>query len=168
MALYHQQHLSTRNVYVGLIKHAKFIDKRISFKNNFPHIQNVIFPLGFDTLERLLMAKYYLPEPMAQILDPFFETTSMVCLIRHADNEVYNTVSSQLNYLENIRNGSAKGVSPWWASKIHLIEPPVSTLGISSTVARDLLKQGDADRQSLEKYMLPGVLDYILEKNPYY
>lgn len=76
-------------IYVALTKFGKFTDKIGPIHDHFKkldfQIKDYVFLLGFDTLERLFLPKYYLPNTVEHSLSDFFKKCKIRCLTRGID-----------------------------------------------------------------------------------
>ena len=100
--------LSILPVEVGVIKHARFLDKAIALRKAYPEAGEIVFLTGFDTLIRLFDPKYYggTLTPLA----PFFEKgNSIQCCLRPMEGESGEWKKKQEMYLEEIREGKREG-----------------------------------------------------------
>jgi len=71
---------------IGVIKHARFLDKSTALRSSYPHTEKMIFLTGFDTLKRLFDPKYY--GGSLQPLAPFFENDNRIkCYFRPHSGE---------------------------------------------------------------------------------
>ncbi|XBW37402.1 hypothetical protein QEN19_002982 [Hanseniaspora menglaensis] len=76
-------------IFTGLSKYGKFSEKLPPINTNFRHMfydkPDFVFLLGFDTLERLFMPKYYYPDNVEKALSDLFKNSSIHCLTRGMD-----------------------------------------------------------------------------------
>ena len=107
---------------VGIIKHARFIDKATALRKAYPEGGELAFLTGFDTLVRLFDPKYYggTLKPLA----PFFEEgNSIQCCLRPTEGGSMEWKREQEMYLEEIREGKREGVGCLreWGMRVHMM-----------------------------------------------
>lgn len=110
---------------IGIIKHARFLDKATALRNAYPNIDEMIFLTGFDTLYRFFDPVYYggRLEPLA----PFFEGGNRIqCFYRpytSVHQESTQWKREQERYVEKIKEGNmeAQGCLRKWGEKIELV-----------------------------------------------
>ena len=114
--------LYTPPIDIGIIKHARFLEKASTLRSAYPNIGEMTFLAGFDTLIRLFDSKYYggTLEPLA----PFFNERNRVrCSFRPMEEEGYEEWrKEQERYLEEIKEGKREGEGCLreWGSKVEL------------------------------------------------
>lgn len=124
--------LYTPAIDIGIIKHARFLEKAGTLRSAYPNIEEMIFLTGFDTLIRLFDPKYY--DGTLEPLAPFFSARNRVrCCFRPTESRDGNWRKQQEKYLEDIKAGKREqeGCPREWGKKIELI---VSTSRKLSTV----------------------------------
>ena len=114
--------LSILPVEVGVIKHARFLDKAIALRKAYPEGGEMVFLTGFDTLIRLFDPKYYggTLAPLA----PFFEKgNSIQCCFRPMEGGGGEWKREQEMYLEEIREGKreGEGCSREWGARVQMM-----------------------------------------------
>ncbi|CAO3589771.1 unnamed protein product [Absidia cylindrospora] len=159
-------------VYVGLTRHAKFIDKATAIQQWYDHHQQqqqhpslsssfsrleLHFILGYDTVTRLLEPKYYQPLTVKQALDPFFAHCYLICADRpgFADDTTTAFWQSDLvcGYVDKI-------------TRISLADQgDIAT--ISSTLARQAAAVAKDPYQALVKFVDDAVADYVMSEKLY-
>lgn len=149
---------------IGVIKHARFLDKSIELRRHYPEVQEIVYITGFDTLVRILEPKYYPESYTLDPLDGFFERNRIKCTVRCGD--LWGDQRSQVEYIDNIKIGRRvqEGCKPEWAEKIELLENK-HYAAVSSTKVRNAAKIGDA--AMLKKLLTRGVGEWVLEKGLY-
>lgn len=163
---------STWNVHVsiGLTKHARFVDKSVAiiqylqqyFAQDY-HSMKLTFAVGFDTLERILNPKYYLPDKLLQLLSEFMRTTDLFCLTRAENVDAYN---HQIEYLRNLRHGKIPDVPEAWMTNVHVMSvlEDRDDIGlISSTAVRKAFIAGNGDHVPV----IPEIRAFIEEHQIY-
>jgi nicotinamide-nucleotide adenylyltransferase len=153
-------------VKIALTKKARFVDKLQLVKEHVPSTE-VVFVVGFDTMIRILDAKYY-DSPISQALSPLMKGAMFYCLTRAPDtvSKMPNTVGhlqDQLALVDRIRQGSFPGVPPEWADRIIVEHPIDDTTGLSSSLARKLVAQG----KDLSHVLTPKVAQYVNDHGLY-
>lgn len=133
-------------VSIGLTDHAKFVDKALAIRQYLKQEGEdppvLTFLVGFDTLERILDPKYYLPDKLLDSLDEFMKTTDLFCLTRLANVEAYKT---QVEYIQKLHHGGLAHIPLAWANRVHLasVDKERDTVGqISSTAVRNAFAAG--------------------------
>ena len=104
---------------IGIIKHARFVDKATALHLSYPHTKEMIFLTGFDTLKRLLDPRYY--GGSLYPLAPFFKGDNRIrCYFRPGGADWKR---EQEEYLEDIKSGKREdeGCCREWAVKVELI-----------------------------------------------
>lgn len=157
------------NVNVGLTNHAKFADKSKSVieyikSQNASLISKtkLTFLVGFDTLVRILDAKYYTPEPLSVALGDFFNFSDIFCLTR-SDGSF--SIEEQNDYIKSISNGEKLEVPKQWASNIYLVQNEEADISnISSSNIRSNVQQ---DNNNWHNKVTCGIQDYIDRKKIY-
>ncbi|KAL6929261.1 hypothetical protein ACO0SA_002601 [Hanseniaspora valbyensis] len=130
--------------YISLTKYGKFTDKITPINTFFGkssfEINQFIFLLGFDTLERLFMPKYYLPNTVEDSLAGFFKTCKIDCLTRGKDYELQT-------------KWKADNVPLLFQNKIDIeVNEDLETSNISSSNIRDFKNYNNCTKL-VEKYI---------------
>jgi len=146
---------------IALTKHARFLDKSRDLVEAYPEAEQV-YLTGYDTLIRLLDAKYY-PTGM-ESLRAFFERSRVVCTMRDGG---WGQMEEQRAYLESIKKGEREheGCRREWAEMITLVEGKEEGKGVSSTNVREAVKKRGED--ALTRYLTKDVAEYIRERGLY-
>lgn len=154
---------------LSLTSEAKFIDKFHIIRKHLYVERPIAFLAGFDTVFRIFDTKYYgdSVEQMISTLQPFMTGGACIhSLTRKPDGVskvptwLENETKLQLEYLDRIRRGEIKSVPKKWADNIVLTESTGDTDGVSSSIARKLVREG-AVQQGLERIMTDNVISYI-------
>ncbi|KAK9326410.1 hypothetical protein V1517DRAFT_311708 [Lipomyces orientalis] len=163
------------NVAVGITKHARFVDKADGVFGMFPGVEEQIYLTGYDTLIRLLDAKYYPNQTLEQALGRFMARCKIVCYIR--DNPNWGTAADQVQFVDDIRAGKKPNVPQAWASRIWLLSYYAGQRGpikldlalVSSTAARAAASQTgqSAEGLALNEIVPHGVMRYIVDNKLY-
>lgn len=158
-------------VYVGLTCQARFINKATEIqtwhqkqqehkKHQYTGIE-LHFILGQDTVTRLLDPKYYVPQPVKEALDPFFENCYLICADRpgytkeNDDDEFWKTPLVR-SYADRIARISLADYGP--------------VASISSTLARQAVARisaVDGNRETLLQFLDDDIVDYVLDAKLY-
>lgn len=157
-------------VSIGLTKHARFVDKSVAiiqylqqyFAQDY-HSMKLTFAVGFDTLERILNPKYYLPDKLTQLLSEFMRTTDIFCLTRAQNVDAYNL---QLEYFRNLRHGKIPDVPEALMANVHVMDALKSgdDIGlISSTAVRNAFLSGNSENVPV----IPEIRAFIEENHLY-
>ncbi|KAK8094088.1 Nucleotidylyl transferase [Apiospora hydei] len=123
---------------------------------------------GFDTLIRILDAKYYPNDTMRQALDPFLSQSRLRVTMRtDAD---WGTAADQRAYLAGLRGGKLKamGGRREWADKVEMVEGRREGKGedvISSTKVRAAVQS--EDWQALRRLVSDGVGEWVKTQGLY-
>jgi nicotinamide-nucleotide adenylyltransferase len=153
---------------IGVTKFPYFHDKSVAIvsSNLYPSNPTQVHLTGFDTLIRILNAKYYPPEHNLRTLEPFLSQHRM--RVTYRTDADWGSREGQDAYLRDLAEGKREheGGKGEWASMIELVEgkKPGEEI-ISSTKVREALKNGD--RSTLKNLVTDGVGDLILTENPY-
>ncbi|OVF04499.1 putative nicotinamide-nucleotide adenylyltransferase [Clavispora lusitaniae] len=150
MAQYLESNLDI-HVSIGITNHARFVDKSVAIINylksyladDYGSIK-LTFAVGFDTLERILDPKYYLPDKLSDSLKEFMRTTDLFCLTRSENVETYNM---QLDYLQRLRHGKIPQIPEALARNVHVqsVSDSRDNIGaISSTSVRNAFASGES------------------------
>lgn len=92
---------------IAITKHARFLDKSEELAQHYQGVHEQIYLTGYDTLVRILDAKYY---PVAYTLEPlqvFFKRNRILCMFRSGDE--WGGKETQEAYLEAIKRGEREG-----------------------------------------------------------
>lgn len=158
-------------VSIGVTKHARFVDKSVAiirylqqyFAQDY-HSMKLTFAVGFDTLERILNPKYYLPDKLLDLLSEFMRTTDLFCLTRAENVESYN---QQMEYLRNLRHGKIPEVPEAFMNNVHVmsVREDRDQIGlISSTAVRKAIVSGKGDHVPV----IPEVRAFIENQKIYH
>lgn len=162
--LLQQSNIPLQGYTILLSKSSRFIDKSHEINQIYPKgVKHYL--LGFDTLIRVFNQKYY-SIPIAEALDEFVSTNRFICLTRDQQ------IDSQLNYLEQLKNGDL-GLPIHWGDNIKMIVNDLDTCSISSSSIRDLYKKrgksdGSDESDIAIERTIPGIRSYILVNNLYH
>lgn len=158
-------------VSIGLTNHAKFVDKSVAITlyikaqlNNQLPSTKLTFLVGYDTLERILDPKYYLPDLLLDSLNEFMKTTDLFCLTRSENVEAYN---EQVDFIRKIHHGDVAHIPQAWSNSVHLrsVGSEREVVGqINSTNVRNAFAQGNATGNLA---VLPEIKAYIEENGIY-
>lgn len=158
---------------VGVTKQPYFHDKALAIEQSgsyqSPETGNgpeQVYLMGFDTLTRLLDAKYYPAEHGLSSLDPFFERHRIRVTSRA--NEVWGGSEDQVSYVSAIADGKREheGGRREWASRIALVEGRrAGEEMVSSTKAREAARKGDIE--ALGQLVIDGVMRFIVDNRLY-
>ncbi|KAF8422116.1 hypothetical protein EV426DRAFT_186620 [Tirmania nivea] len=156
--------LSILPVEVGVIKHARFLDKTTALRKVYPEGE-MIFLIGFDTLIRFFSPKYYggALAPLA----PFFEKgNSILCCFRPMEGGSGEWKREQEMYLEEIREGKreGEGCPREWGTRVQMIDHEL-VAPVSSTLVREAVI--NEDEEVLRNMLTKRVKGWILEKGLY-
>ncbi|ODV97261.1 hypothetical protein PACTADRAFT_74801 [Pachysolen tannophilus NRRL Y-2460] len=161
------KHLNIK-VYVGLTKHAKFVDKAFSILKNFDKkLQDfikLVFLVGFDTLVRIFDAKYYKPISLQKALQGFMEKVDLFVLTREDDKQNFISLNDQFNYVEKIKLNKFQDIPAEWGQNIYLCKGDNNSLKLSSSRIRKSIKNGDSNWKN---YVNEEVQKYIESLNLY-
>lgn len=168
------------NIAVGSLAAATFAEKAPIIQDylqaNEAHQSGqrytLIFFIGFDTVTRLFMPKYYgdSEENMHKVLEKFFvqDSCEVICAKRPVENVAQQDVADQEEESFFKRPEVAKYVD---MRKLSLVDVQ-GTMGISSTRIRNALKimaspdSGDSEKQ-LKTLILDDIMQYCKEKGLY-
>jgi len=150
-------------VEIGIIKHARFLDKSTELEKYYPDEQ--VFLIGYDTLIRLLDTKYY---PTAYTLGPlaaFFEKNRIKCTYRLDDG--WGIREEQDAYLKALEDGEKdkEGAKREWATRVEMVQNRTRA-PVSSTKVREAVRNGE--HELLDRYVTKGVKRWIIERKLYY
>jgi len=169
-----------RNIAVGSLAAATFAEKapiiqaylQASPTHKLDQQYTLIFFIGFDTVTRLFMSKYYgeSEENMHKVLEEFFihDNCKVICAKRPVENVAQKDVEDQKEETFFARPEVAKYVK---MGKLQLVDIH-GTVGISSTKIRNAFKQlssadaGDAENK-LKSLILEDILEYCKAKALY-
>ncbi|KAI3406024.2 hypothetical protein KGF56_001243 [Candida oxycetoniae] len=165
------------NVSIGLIKHAKFVDKSLSIANHiearYPNILRsgfkLTFLIGFDTLIRILNPKYYLPDKLSNSLEHFMKITDLFCLTRQDGT---TSITQQQGYIKEISSGEHEDIPSHWSNNIFLLKnlnEDIANIS-SSSIRREIsrgARRGATGKEEWNKHVIPEIAQYIEEKNLY-
>lgn len=133
-------------VAIGLTKQAKFIDKALAIDYRHGMLE---FLVGFDTLERIIDQKYY-ENPIAGILESFFERNEIICLTRPGTT----TIEQQIKVVNQLN-------SEFKSHPITIINDNASE--VSSSSIRKQRRLGEQWKQ----WVIPEIAQYIDTHNLY-
>lgn len=112
---------------------------------------------GYDTLVRLLDKKYYLDSKGGMdVLESFWETSKVVAMARDGYGEAEE--------MQRLIDGLKKE-RPSWAERIKIVEASEMAVGVSSTVVRKAVKEGD--EETLGRCLTAEVREWIKERKLY-
>ncbi|KAK9376908.1 uncharacterized protein V1513DRAFT_374790 [Lipomyces chichibuensis] len=147
--------ISKVNIAVGITKYPRFVDKAEAVFHMFPGVEEQVYLTGYDTLIRLLDAKYYPCQTLQYALGDFMTRCKIVCYVR--DNPKWGTAAEQVQFVQDIKAGRRTDIPRLWADRIWLLSyaDPICHPGdvtnelhkldlaiVSSTAARDASKHG--------------------------
>lgn len=156
---------------VALTKESLFINKSklitewLKIESPNKHIDNY-FLLGFDTITRFFDLKYYQNKSIIESLNPFFENSHIIALLREDNSLSGMNISQQMEYLDKIiKNQTLNGLKlpDLWNNKIIYGECK-DTWNMSSSKIRQNVKNDVIDWKAM---VLPEVADYIEKKGMY-
>ncbi|CCF57674.1 hypothetical protein KAFR_0D00270 [Kazachstania africana CBS 2517] len=151
------------NVSVGITSHGKFVDKDKDVKELFfTAFKNcrIAYLVGFDTIIRIMDAKYYVPTPLSVALQEFMQHAEFFCLTRDDDN---NDIKKQINYSSDITEGRYEPAIPRnWGSKIHSVLNDNKYSYISSSIVR---KQFSDGKRNLLNEVPEPILQYLVNES---
>lgn len=112
---------------------------------------------GYDTLVRLLDKKYY-PDSKGgmEVLHSFWETSKVVVMARDG----YGGVEEMEALIQGL-----KEERPEWAERIKVVEASEKAVGVSSTVVRRAVKEGD--EEVLGRCLTAEVREWVKERRLY-
>ena len=156
---------------VGVTKSALYLDKAsvMDQSGQYGEIGNgpeQVHLTGFDSLIRLLDAKYYPPDHNLQPLGAFF-SKHRIRATRRTDDK-WGGRNEQDAYLRALASGEreSEGGNLEWASRIDLVEGRQDGEEIiSSTKVRDASKNND--QVVLEKLIPKAIVDFVLQEKLY-
>ncbi|PFH62491.1 hypothetical protein XA68_13393 [Ophiocordyceps unilateralis] len=150
---------------VAVTNKALFSDKAIAVANSGVYADDVelVFLVGFDTLVRILDAKYY--TSMETTLSHFFHRSRLQVTIRPGD--AWGSAKEQLDFASRLTQHEA-GPKAEWATRIHLRrdEEEEQTAGVSSSRVRDLMRisgRGRHDDQGASEVGQAGELARLVD-----
>ncbi|KAF8458930.1 hypothetical protein BGX38DRAFT_1150659 [Terfezia claveryi] len=157
--------LSILPVEVGVIKHARFLDKAITLRKVYPEGAEMVFLTGFDTLIRFFDPKYYggTLAPLA----PFFEKgNSIQCCLRPMEGGSGEWKWEQEMFLEEIKGGKRErdGCPREWGRRVQMMDHGL-VVPVSSTLVREALI--NEDEGVLKNMLTEGVRKWILQRGVY-
>lgn len=140
---------------IGVTKQAYFHDKAkvIAESGVYPG-REMVFLAGFDTLVRILDAKYY--EDMHASLDGFFGRARLQVTLRPDDQ--WGSIKKQRAYIKSLEDGEAGG----WVGRIEVVNGGKG-VGISSSRVRRSCKMGD----DIGVLVTEGVREWIVAERLY-
>lgn len=127
-------------VSIAVTTHAKFVDKATAIGR--PGLQ---FLVGFDTLVRLVDAKYYAGRDVASVLRPFFAQNRVFCLTRTLET----SIESQQKVVDDLNREYGEVIDM-------VCDESVGTV-CSSNVRRERAK----GTEEWTDWVIPEVADYI-------
>ncbi|KAI6091040.1 Nucleotidylyl transferase [Hypoxylon rubiginosum] len=130
-----------------------------------------VYLTGFDTLIRIFNPKYYAPDSMAAVLDPFFARARLRVTMR-TDAE-WGDAAAQEAYLQELRRGGLERVGgrAAWAERIEMVvrdrrdSEDEEEVIVSSTKVREAVARRDWG--ALEKLVSEDVAGWIREQGLY-
>lgn len=169
------------NIAVGSLAAATFAEKapiiqeylQASPAHKSGQHYTLIFFIGFDTVTRLFMSKYYgdSEENMHKVLEKFFvqDNCQVICAKRPVKNVAQKDVAEQQEESFFARSEVSKYVD---MGKLQLVDVQ-GTSGISSTKIREGLKrlgspsEAGKTEEELKSMVLEDILEYCKEKGLY-
>lgn len=169
------------NIAAGSLAAATFAEKAPIIQaylhdrpNHQPDQQyTLIFFIGFDTVTRLFMPKYYgeSEDNMHKVLEKFFvhDNCQVICAKRPVENVAQKDVADQQEETFFARPEVSKYVE---MGRLKLVDVE-GTVGISSTKIRNALKQlsspnsGDSE-EKLRSLVLQDIVEYCKDKGLYH
>ena len=137
------------HITVGGCSHARFVDKAAALRVLYPADTDIVFILGFDTLERLFDSRYY--KDMSAELTSFF-LSSRIAVSNRGENDL-SSVEAWLKRPE---------CDPF-SGRIHPFSISPDAAGMSSTRVRDQYREG----VPVQKMVPDGVAELIAELELY-
>ncbi|KAG4094267.1 Nucleotidylyl transferase [Neocallimastix lanati (nom. inval.)] len=158
--------LNNINILVGLTNVGRFIDKVIALKQYIPKAKPA-FIMGYDTITRFFMEKYYIGLNMKEVLDGFFLESNIICADRIMYNESNKDNTKDNNELNHfITEGPAKS----YQNKIFILNNWLNDnviCKVSSSEARNILKENYNDQEKLQVFLPKEIISFILYENLY-
>lgn len=158
------------DVSIALTTHAKFVDKSVAMTkylhDNLPdsaHVPETSFLVGFDTLQRILDPKYYLPDKLSDRLAEFMQSTKIFCLTRPENVEAFN---EQMEFVHNLRKGALVHVPGAWSKSVHVqsLDTDRDRMGqVSSSKIRKAYELGAPE----DVPVIPEIREYIVKHGLY-
>ncbi|UZJ55055.1 hypothetical protein CBS101457_004375 [Exobasidium rhododendri] len=144
--------------------------------NSAPNLPNRLHWLvGFDTLQRFFQVKYYpSPDYFYQGCDKFFneEHTTFVCARRGLDSLPNKAQGNKDEREEERELLESEDVKPWVKQgSVVMVDLDKSIQGISSTLLRKMIQEGEEDKDKLEiqlqKSTTRRVAKYLVQESVY-
>jgi len=123
--------------------------------------------MGYDTITRFFMEKYYIGLNMKEVLDGFFLESNIICADRIMYNESNKDNTKDNNELNHfITEGPAKS----YQNKIFILNNWLNDnviCKVSSSEARNILKENYNDQEKLQVFLPKEIISFILYENLY-
>ena len=156
---------------VGITKRPYFHDKAEAIESSSVYLSSGAQPeqvhlIGFDTLIRILDARYYPPEKTLAPLAPFLSKHRL--RVTYRSDAGIGAADEQDAYVRDIAEGGREheGGCRDWARRITLVAGLNGGEEIvSSTRAREAVRTGDDD--GLDRMVTAGVATWIRQNAPY-
>ena len=160
---------------IGVTKKPYFIDKAKAIDESGVYGRGVeqVHLTGFDTLTRIFDRKYYGEEGLG-VLGPFLERHMVRAVVRPDEvgkegkgEKGWGTKGEQEEWLDRMKRGEMEGeeLKREWAEKIELVDGGSEADGVSSTKAREAVKEGRW--KDLEGLLGKSVAGWVRERGLY-
>ncbi|GME32828.1 Cytidylyltransferase [Neofusicoccum parvum] len=162
---------------IGLTKKPYYTDKSIAITtadpNPYPSNPTHVHLIGYDTVTRLLAAKYYPGHsPPLSALAPYFDAGHKILVtLRPSDpsdssSQEFGTTEQQIGFIQGLAVGSLQkeGFKPEWAGQVDFLVGQEG-IGVSSTRIRQAAKRHNWEE--LETLCTPGVAASLKELRLY-
>lgn len=152
-------------VLVGLTNSGKFIDKITAVQKILPKAE-LSFIMGYDTITRFFMKKYYVGEDMTCIMEKFFNKSRILCAERKMVANTTTTSNEEEKLSEFIQKDGIRPYAKHISILSHWMEDEM-TCSISSTSARNTLKQNYQGTGLITNILPKEIIHFILKNNIY-
>jgi len=157
------------NILVGITNVGRFIDKVTAIKQFIPKASPT-FIMGWDTITRFFMEKYYVGMNMKEVLDDFFKDSSIICadrIIYEENNNSYvNNNNKEINTLNHFLT---EGPAKVYKNKIFILNNWLNDkilCKLSSSEARKILKENDKSKD-IRLFLHEEIIEFIFHYNIY-
>lgn len=153
---------------IAVTKCPYFVDKAAAIAKSGFYSANTtqVHLTGFDTLIRILDAKYYPAEKGLTPLEPFLSKHRL--RVTYRTDADWGDKHAQDQYLQDLKDGERvkEGGKREWAEQIEMVDGTARhDVIISSTKVRDAAKTGD--EEALGKLVTDGVKQWVLQEKLY-
>jgi len=125
--------------------------------------------MGWDTITRFFMEKYYVGMNMKEVLDDFFKDSSIICADRIIYEENNNNNINNNKEINTLNHFLTEGPAKVYKEKIFILNNWLNNkilCKLSSSEARKILKENDKNKD-IKLFLHEEIIEFIFHYNIY-